>query len=656
MLMVAAASGTALIEPKLRDAGRGDLGSLHAADLPFVLASLVASGVGTALMVHQPRHPVGWLFHALGVSLALSGLGDSYAAYTVLARPGVWPGGPQVAMLSSGVWIGWFVLVAMILLLTPTGRPPGPRWALVGQVCIGAGGIAWVAFLFRPGKVRQEPFEDLTNPWGVDRLRIPLEVITSAGAAIAGLTFVAAGISLIIRFRRAEGEERRQLLWLALVVVPLPVIVAGSFVAAGTGHEGILGVLTAGFILLIPIAAGLSIARYRLYDVDRILSRAATYAVLTLALAGVYVATVLFAVWSLRDVSGRSQIATTLATLATVAAAAPARRSLQQAVDRRFSRRRFEALAMVRAALHGDAVARDLDEVLCAATGDPTLRVAYFVAADDRWVTAGGAPAEPAPDAVEVTRFGRPVARISFDPGQVDRALAESVAEEAAAELENVALRAAVALQLSEVRDSRGRIVATQLAERHRIERNLHDGAQQRLLALAFQLRAAQLRAADSDAGRALGRDLDAAVEELQAAVAELRALANGLHPALLTDGGLAAALEDLAARAPVPVHLDVSADRFAPAVEAAAWFVACEAVANSVKHAHAASVEIVAGRRNGTLHVAIRDDGVGGADPMGPGLRGISDRAEAVGGQLRIGPGPSGCGTQVDLELPCGS
>jgi len=230
------------------------------------------------------------------------------------------------------------------------------------------------------------------------------------------------------------------------------------------------------------------------------------------------------------------------------------------------------------------------------------------------------------------------------------------VAAAAAAELENVALRAAVALQLSEVRDSRARIVATQLAERHRIERNLHDGAQQRLLALAFQLRAAQLRADDSDAGRALSHDLDVAVAELQAAVAELRALANGLHPALLTDGGLAAALEDLAARAPVPVHLHVTPDRFTPAVEAAAWFVACEAVANSVKHAHAGAVEIVAARRNGSLHVAIRDDGVGGADPMGPGLRGLSDRAEAVGGRLRIGPGPSGRGTEVDLELPCGS
>ncbi len=656
VLIVTALVGVILLEPKLRGSGRSDLGSLRAADLPFVLALLVASAVGTALMVHQPRHPVGWLFHVLGVLIALSGIGDSYAAYAVLVRPGAWVGGEQVAVLTSSVWIFWFVLVALILLLTPTGRPPGPRWGLLAHVCIWAGAVGWVAFLFRPGKVKQAPFEDLTNPWGIDRPNLPLEVATTGGAAVAGLAFVGAGISLIVRFRRAEGDERRQLLWLALVVVPLPVIVAGSFAAATTGHDSILSVLTAGYLLLIPIAAGLSIARYRLYDVDRILSRAAAYTLLTLALVGVYVATVLFAVWSLREVSGRSQIATTLATLATVAVAAPARRYVQQALDRRFSRRRFEALAVVRSALRGDAVARDLDEVLRSATGDAALRVAYFVSADERWVSAAGVEVEPAPEAVEVARHGRVVARISFDPEQVDRALVESVAAETAAELENVALRAAVALQLSEVRDSRARIVATQLAERHRIERNLHDGAQQRLLALAFQLRATQLRAGDSDTGRALSSDLDAAVAELQTAVAELRALANGLHPALLTDGGLAAALEDLAGRAPLPIRLEVTADRFAPAVEAAAWFVACEAVANSVKHAHAGAVEIVAGRRNGALHVAISDDGVGGADPSGPGLRGITDRAEAVGGQLRIGPGASGCGTRVDLELPCGS
>ncbi|HUR72720.1 MAG TPA: histidine kinase [Sporichthya sp.] len=655
MVILAAGAGTLFIEPKLRAAGRSDL-ALQAADAPYVLALFVASGVGTALMVHQPRHPVGWLFHALGVTLALSGVGDDYAAYAVLARPGAWPGGPQVATLSSGVWILWFALVALILQLTPTGRPLSPRWGLLVRASACLGALAYGAFLLRPGHLRQEPFEGLVNPWGVDRLEVPLELITIVGAAATGLTLVAGGFSLIVRFRRAVGDERRQLLWLALVAVPLPLIVGGSFAAASTGHDTVLDLLTVGFILLIPVAAGLSIARYRLYDVDRILTRAATYTLLTVALAGIYVGTVLFAVWSLREVSGRSQIATTLATLATVAAAAPARRWVQQGVDRRFSRRRFEALAMVRAALRGDAVARDLEEVLRAATGDPALCVAYFVAGDDRWVSAAGAPAEPSPDAVELSRHGRPVARISFDPAQVDRSLIESVAEEAATELENVALRAAVALQLSEVRDSRARIVAAQLAERHRIERNLHDGAQQRLLALAFQLRAAQLRAADSEAGRALGHDLDAAVAELQTAVAELRALANGLHPALLTDGGLAAALEDLAARAPVPIRLQVPSDRFSPAVEAAAWFVTCEAVANSVKHARAEMVEIVASRCNGALHVAIRDDGVGGADPSGPGLRGITDRAEAVGGQLRIGPGPDGCGTLVDVELPCGS
>ena len=553
------------------------------------LVIAVAAVVGTVLTLHRPRHPVGWLFVALAESIVLTGLADSYAAYAVIARPASWPGGAQAATASSSVWVLWFVLIALILMLTPTGRPLSPSWGRIATGTAMLGALAFAADMVRPGPLREPPFEAVSNPWGLDRIGAPLATIGFVGAVAAALGFIAGGISLIVRFRRARGDDRRRLLWLALVVVPLPLFVAGSFVAAGTGHDTVLGLLTAGYLLLIPVATGLSIVRYRLYDVDRILGRATTYTLLTLRLAGVYAGTVLFTVWSLRGLSGRSQIATAVATLVMASVAAPARRWLQDAVDRRFARRRFTALAIVRAALDGAAAERDLDEVLRQALADPALRVAYLVRPDDRWVTARGAPALPASGEVTVVRFGRPVASIAFDPARADRPLVEAVAAEAAAELENVGLRAAVALQLSEVRSSRARIVATQLAERHRIERNLHDGAQQRLLALAFQLRATQLRARAPE----LEADLESAIGELGKAVAELRALANGLHPAVLVDGGLSAALEDLAGRAPVPVRLDITAARFPAAIEATSWFVACEAVANAVKHAHARLIEI---------------------------------------------------------------
>jgi signal transduction histidine kinase len=217
--------------------------------------------------------------------------------------------------------------------------------------------------------------------------------------------------------------------------------------------------------------------------------------------------------------------------------------------------------------------------------------------------------------------------------------------------MENARHRATIARQLVEVRESRARIVTAQLAERRKIERNLHDGAQQRLLAIAFQLRAAEV----SQSPERARLTIDAAVEQLQQAVRELRDLANGLHPASLSEGGLAAALDELAGRTPLPMRLEATPDRFAPEIEEAVWFIACEAVANAVKHAAPHSVAILACRENGYLRLVVEDDGVGGADPAGQGLRGIADRAEAAGGRLAVEARPGG-GTMVIAELPCGS
>jgi signal transduction histidine kinase len=240
---------------------------------------------------------------------------------------------------------------------------------------------------------------------------------------------------------------------------------------------------------------------------------------------------------------------------------------------------------------------------------------------------------------------------VTFDAGRVEPDLVRAAATQATAALDNAGLRAAVALQLVEVRQSRARIAAAQFAERRTIERNLHDGAQQRLLALALQLRAAQLGGDEATLRRAIG----AGVGQLQDAVVELRELANGLHPAVLADGGLAAALDDLAARTPVPIKIAISDQRFPPDLEAAAWFIACEAMANAVKHAYPSAIEVDVAARDGLLIVEVRDDGIGGARPAGHGLRGIADRAEAFGGSLAVRTGP-GAGTTVRAELPCGS
>jgi PAS domain S-box-containing protein len=202
-----------------------------------------------------------------------------------------------------------------------------------------------------------------------------------------------------------------------------------------------------------------------------------------------------------------------------------------------------------------------------------------------------------------------------------------------------------------EIRASRGRIVAAGDEERRRLERNLHDGAQQRLVSLSLALRLAQSRLESDPAGAS--EILTGASEELAAALEELRELARGIHPAVLTDRGLDAALEGLAARTPVPVELDRVGRRLPAPIEAAAYYVVSEAVANVVKHGHASSIRVDLEAENGTFRVQVSDDGVGGADAAaGSGLRGLADRVSALDGRLEL-ESPPGAGTRVTAELP---
>jgi signal transduction histidine kinase len=465
------------------------------------------------------------------------------------------------------------------------------------------------------------------------------------------VALIAAAGLLIARYRSERGSSRRQLRWIALAAVPFPVLIVGAFVAALLNSEVALGVFAGAFAAIVPIAALLAIERDQLYDVDRLLTRGLTYSLLTALLVICYVVVVVFVGESLGGVAGASEISAVVATLATVSVAAPLRRRLQDGLDRRFNRRRFEAVAAMRRYARETPPGVTAEQALRDALADPALRVSYWIEDRELWVGSDGKPATPVTPSVTATRHGHTVATVSYDESRGDRVTVEAAVAEARTELENERLRAAIALQLVEVRESRARIVAAQLAERRKLERNLHDGAQPRLLALALQLRAAEL-SGDPERARAA---LSAGVDDIQAAVAELRDLANGLHPGVLSDGGLAAALDDLVARTPVPVRLDVTSQRFSPALEASAWFIACEAVANAVKHARAGLIEIEACQRNGSLVLSIKDDGKGGADCAGRGLRGLADRAEAAGGNLTV-TSVAQQGTTVTAELPCAS
>ncbi len=300
-----------------------------------------------------------------------------------------------------------------------------------------------------------------------------------------------------------------------------------------------------------------------------------------------------------------------------------------------------------------------LRDVLARALGDPSLEVVYPIPGTARYVDASGNDVE-LPSAADVDRAttrleggAQTLAVLIHDPAiAAQPELVRSVAAAARLALENERLTAEVQTQLEAVRASRARIVAAGDAERRRVERDLHDGAQQRLVTLALQLQLARGQVDGSDP--LLATSLDDAGRNLELALAELRELARGLHPAILGEAGIAAAVDSLAERSPSRITVDVTPDRFRPDVEAAAYYIVAEALTNAARYAQARSVAVRVGRTDDRLTIEVADDGVGGADlARGSGLRGLEDRAAAAGGRLEV-ISELGRGTAVRAEIPC--
>ena len=630
--------------------GRADLASFHGETWVLILGVASAAAVGVAITRSQPDHPVGWLFLALSASILVSGPLEAWIEWGAMVRPGSLPATGQVAAVSDSTWIAWFVLVALILLLTPTGTPLSPRWGVLARIIAGAGALAFVLSMAKTEPF-EAPFEDIENPWALPAIQPAAAWVEYLLVLVVAVGLVAAGVSLLLRWRRARGDDRRQLLWLALVVVPLPVFVIAAFAASAAGSESGTVLATGGFVVLVPIAAGLSITRYHLYDVERILTATVTYVLLTLVLVLTYALVVWTGARGAQEWSVSPAVAATLGAVAAAVVAEPARRWIQRGLDRRFNRRQYDARRLVRGELGRETAEVDVEDLLRRALGDDSIAVVHPGPGPHDWVSPSGTP-RPVPEPfVSIARHDREVARVGFDPSRTDPQTMRAIALIAAAELDNGRLRAELARQVTEISSSRQRLSEAQRDERRRIERDLHDGAQQRLLALAFELRSAQL---SGDPER-MGAALAAGATSAQSAVRELRELANGLHPAALLDGGLPAALDDLARHSPVRLRLDVDVDRLEPSVEFTAWLVIGESLVNAQKHAHAHELNVGVSRQGDSLVIKVCDDGRGGANPDGPGLRGMRDRVEAAGGRLRVSS-PAGAGTTIEAELPCGS
>jgi hypothetical protein len=331
----------------LRQAGMPELTWFQATGILDVVAAVSAATVGAVLASRRPAHPVGWLLLGLGLSLAVAGVVYAYVRYGLVARPGALPAAGYLAGLSNGMILIWVSCVGFVLLLTPTGSLPSARWRWWARVTAAAP-VVWVlASVVDPAPMRPE-YPAIGNPLAVPGLpRVLLDAATGAAAfvVLAGL-IVGAG-SLVGRFRRARGVERQQLRWLALAAalasVALLVALAALVMEEGFGVFNVaLGVCLA----LLPLATGTAILRYRLYDLDRIISRTLAYGLLTVTLGLGYAGVVL----GLGQLLGRgSSLVVAGATLAVAGAFQPARRRIQRLVDQRFNRRRYDAAQTIAA-------------------------------------------------------------------------------------------------------------------------------------------------------------------------------------------------------------------------------------------------------------------------------------------------------------------
>ena len=652
-LTLAGALGTGTL-----NALAGDAGDEWLTVLPWAAATLASCGVGLVLAVRRGDNPIGWLLLANGLVLVSHGIASGYADYAVVAEPGALPGGEWAVLWTERGWPALFACITAIAYLFPDGRLPSSRWRPFAiAVAIAFGGLIVTTLL--SSENYSDEFAHVSSPLPEPSESVigGLFVLFGLGA-FAGLLGAAAAVWR--RWRRSSGVERQQLKWLAYASMLIPAAVTISMIeSAVTGSEGAATEIgTVAVLVGIPLAVGVAVMRYRLYEIDRLINRTLVYVTLTAALAAVFAAVAL----SLGVAIGSgSTLATAAATLAVARIFGPLRARLQVVVDRRFDRARYEGLRTIERFLAelraGRAAPEATGEVIARALADPTLELFFWLPDIGLHVDAAGRVAE------EVATNGRavtPVKRGALKLATVihDKALAErpdlleNVIEAAGLAIEIARLRVEVSRRLAEVERSRARIVTVGYEERRRLERDLHDGAQQRLVSIGLALRHVQARLPASSSAAA---QLDATVGELTDALEELRELARGVRPVGLDDG-LSPALRELASRSPLRVRVEATDERFEDTLETAAYFVASEALTNAAKHARASQITVNAARRNGHLVVRVHDDGIGGALAAdGSGLTGMTDRVAALGGSLAI-ESPAGGGTVITAVLPCAS
>jgi signal transduction histidine kinase len=552
----------------------------------------------------------------------------------------------------EGVWSQSALLVlmavALLLLYFPDGYLPSRRWRWVPPVIVASTLLDQVRSAFM--EPIRAPLDFLAKPFPSLPAWLDL-ALEAAFFVMVALVFASAG-SILVRYRGADRIQKQQIKWLALggfgVVLYPPLCLIEILLLGETWWVSVAVVVTG--LVGIPAAIGVAMVRHDLYDVDKAWAGAVTWALLTGGLVGIYAigSSVVGALVG-RDSAPAAAIATALCAVAFL----PLRRSLQRVVDARLYPQRRAGVAAIEK-LHRDvdagaAVPETLEDALRTALRDPELRVGYRLPGRDQYVDAREQPV-PASLAVRVDLAGEPIGILVPGSDGPSHELLFEVAARATTMVEVVRVRQELGWALREVEASRARLVQIGFEERRRLERDLHDGAQQRLVALGMSLRLAQRHLGDETVD--VGGLMDEAVAEIGTAVAELRQIAHGLRPSALDDG-LPAALSRLVRNLPMPIDMQIEEVTLPDDVATTAYFVIAEAITNAIKHAEATSIRLRVGRADGAVQVHVSDDGRGGAI-LGTGSV-LADRVAALGGSLSVAS-PLGRGTTVEVALPCAS
>jgi signal transduction histidine kinase len=658
-LSVALMAGALALVYVNRHRAPADLTGWDFSDVFGQVADLAVPVVGFVLASRRPANRIGWLFLAAGLALGLSSFSSAYALHALVVTRGSWPAGRAAGWLSNWVWVIPYAMLALVFALFPTGQPRSPRWRAAAWLIAGAFTLAVADQVAQAVRDWADPFVTVTQPNPPD--------VTGAYVLMAA-ALVASATALVVRFARSTGEERLQLKWFAAAAVFLVV----ALVLWLLTNVLVTGLLVSLAFVCLYAAVAIAVLKYRLYDIDFVISKALLYGTLAAFITVVYFGLVV----GVGTVVGnrRSPLLSALAAAIVALAFQPLRQRAARLANRVVYGKRstpYQVLSDFARRIGGAYASEDvlpqMAQIVAAGTGAEQVVV---------WLRVGGelrpeavsdgrvkSPAVPAdgqelpslPDAdvsVPVIYQDELLGAISIRMPRDEplrpagQQLVADVASQAGLVLSNAGL-------IEDLRASRQRLVTAQDEARRRLERNLHDGAQQELVALTIKSRLAGATVEDLDQAREAFDELQA---DASAALANLRDLAHGIYPPMLADLGLAAALNAQAAKSVVPVTVEADGiGRYGQDTEAAVYFCCLEALQNIAKYAHAAQARICLRARNGTLSAVVSDDGTGyDADrtPMGAGQRNMADRLAALGGRLEVRSAP-GQGTTITASLP---